>query len=315
MGDTSWLDPYANEAAFYLYYDESKEGLCIYLENAQPNQKFIEYVNQKIHFEEEHYYIFGYETIDDPGIVNIEKVPGEGWRWEIISPYARQSFEYNFFAIPYQQESNKTRTNILMESVRYNRTREIHHQISYAMNNDTVEIYEFPGEQRYNAEHELDLSWFVPGINNLFLYSIGFLDPSPYSYKYIPDELAIDYFEISGKFVPWAFRGQSSFSTPEISDPSFLVVNGFRDKNIIAIDTSWNTIAFPYSESGTSVAAGVNSGNGPYASIVINDSIYYSKEHGLHIFNYNIAINTYGSKYFSKKNIAMLHILHKLIGK
>ena len=303
--DTTWLDPYSNEAAFYLYYDESKEGLRFSpFENAQPNQKFVEYVNQKMHFEEEHYYIFGYENENDPGIVNIEKVEGEGWMWEIISPYARQAFEYNFFAIPYQQESNKTKTSIMMESSRYNRTRELHHQISYAMNNDTVEIYKFKGEQRYNVEHDLGLSWFVPGINNLFLLSIGYLDPSPYNYKIVPDELAVDYFEISGKFVPWAFRGQSSFSTPDINDPSFLVVNGFRDKDIIVIDTSWNTIATPYSETGTSVSVGVNGGNRHYASIVINDSIYSSKERGLHIFSYNTETNSYASRYFSKEIIS-----------
>ena len=282
--DTTWLDPYSSIEAYYFYYDETSEGRRFgKFEQTSPEQNIIEYVFQDMHFEQEHEYIFGYETEYDPDIVNIEKVPGEGWMWDIISPYQEQVFEYDFLGIPYEGENNKIKTSVLMESWRYNRQRELHHQISFEMNNDTVEIYEFPGEQRYRLEHDLDPSWFIPGINNLYLHSLGYLDPSPHNYKIIPDEIAVDYFELSGKFVPFAFRGKAAFRTAELTRPSFLKVPGFRDNIIAVVDTLENTLDLPYSEGGSSIALGSRSGRNPFTSILLNDSLYVSYERGLHV--------------------------------
>ena len=288
IGDTTWLNIYTNYAVFYLYYDNSSEGARLEkfpdITNTPDN---IEKVNINEHIEFDKIYFRSYVDVQ----TETETMPGEGWYWNYISslpedPSVRDTFAFPALLNPDLNSSDSIKITYFLRSMFYNMnlkdTANPYHHIKAIINNDTVLTDSVPYREADTLSFNYPQNKLLPCLNKLELKSVTTYDllNRPES----PDDIGIDYINITGKVKPYAKDGISDFNITTGSQNANIDVTGMNSPFIAVVDTMKNLIQFPSSDKGSFIRMGTWNSANPFTNIIINDSILTDTSgQGLHI--------------------------------
>jgi hypothetical protein len=275
VGDTTFLDPFSNYESFFLTYDENTEGHRLSKINfPASSQKMLDYLPVKYHFEEHHQYSIGQPEVSS------QTVNGEGWVWELLSPYdeyikqskfvvtrsllPNQNFDsvtFRFFAFSSKFDSTYTK-----------------HNIAILINGDTAYSNIFPPGKNIIIDFKYPANKLLLGDNEFEIINKG-------TYKKagelaLPDVIGFQYLEYQAKDYPFAKNGFASFNIPPEMSNSTLEIHNFINSTITLVDTTSKGISFLRAT--PSITFWVNAFN-KNLRIFVNDSVFTSNQKGLHI--------------------------------
>ncbi len=287
-GDTTWFDPFSSYEVFYLYFDETNEGLRFSnFDNTSTPRKRTDYINVRYHFEEHHKYSIGQPETSS------QTVGGEGWVWELLSPsdqwIKQENFKLGINLYPSTYTDSATfRFFFLSAKFDSNSTR---HNISISINNEIAfnRIFE-PGKNML-AEFKYPTENLYLGTNFLEIENKGsFKSPGILA---LPDVVGFQYFEYFGKDIPFAKDGFISCYFNQESSHTSVEISNLRNPLTYLIDTTSKRLSILNSFPSIAFWAKLLDNE---LRISLNDSIQTSNQKGLHLVTYDSA--TRSMKYF-----------------
>ncbi len=269
-GDTSYFDYYNGKEPYFIVYDEDTQSTQYDLiDNLQTNQ-FLEKVSINNRYEEDKVYGNGVD------VTETETVLSENWYFDEIrvpndfnKPWEYFT-EFSLFPVSDLQIEYEYATNIFFlpkpEAV-YNKT------LTYIndFRNDTIRNV---GSKIINTKITVPKNNLILGGNTLNLNS----------YKVVEDFdktkfngiIGFDYYNVTGEVLPIAENNYFSFITNNNLD-SKVIINGFQDNFVVAIDTINNLIQFPKTTNSDYL---VMSANNKYSSIFFNKQLLTTRKYG-----------------------------------
>ncbi len=291
-GDTTYYEHYTSNVIFYLYYDASKTNNSLKLiENNNPNE--LKYVNRNIHFEEELEYSYG----DDFRIVSTKNNYNEGWVLKSLDASVKdlKSFTYNSIFFPYNKEieivNRYSTINSFYKDSLFN-IFNIHHHLNNTLS-DTSLVGKY---QKIDYKYKVNNS--LLGVNSLKVETKEYLNNFG---LYEPSKIAIDYFDVNGKFYPIANDGRIEFTSNENND-NFVNILNLTDNKAISIDTNNKTIEFVNAVNEDFISGGINFLSN-YSTLVYNSTSIHSNEKSiLIIYSLNDEIKSLSTKSIDEVN-------------
>lgn len=278
IGDTTWLDPFSNYEAFFLTYSEDSEGIRFSTLQSSNNANSLDFINVRYHFEEHHQYSIGQPEVSS------QTVNGEGWVWELLSPrddfIQKDKFTFirNLYPSPFA-DSVKFRFFALSPKFDSNYTK---HNIAVLINNDTAYRNIFPAGKNLDFTFQYPVNKLLLGENVFEIVNLGTYKPN--GQLVVPDVIGFQFFEYESKDIPLAQDGFASFRIHKESIPTKLTINNLRTQIAFVIDTISNQVGIK--QATPSVNFWVNSTNRDLR-VNINDSLFSTKQRGLHLFVYD----------------------------
>jgi hypothetical protein len=273
-GDTTWFNNYSDTSVFYLYYDESYTGMRF---NEFPNTdnpaEYLEYVKISKHIEKENYYLHGYFPLQ----WDIETIHREGWLWQVINSDKNNLFSTSDFFLSYDTLT----LDIKLVSAYWNESLLTKHNLELWVNNSEFANLTLDTGHIRNFSFKIPDNKLISGINKFDIINTG--NRNSQDENIIPDDFGIDYYEISSKVKPYAFKGHLDFKIDKKNHNINLILPGFASSDIYIIDRVGNHFEEANGISGTSFAIGTKSDENPYSAIVINDHSKIINDPGLHI--------------------------------
>ncbi len=277
-GDTTWFEHYTDEEPFFLIISESPSNeRFLNFPDLTDYSQILNEVQYFEHFEKEKLLLAGYEDY----ITEIS--PGEIWAWDTLSPAISGSFKLPLL-IPFNKSNPQTiKLKAYFISTGYSKSRELNHNLKFIFNKDTILEKAYKGGQNYFEQFDINSNYVSNGYNLFEMKSFGYRKQDN-QFVY-PDDVGIDYFELSARTVPFAKQGSSSFTIEKQSNNFKLNVSGFSNQKILAIDTLNRRIAIlDKMQSGTTLSIVSKSGEKAFSSISVNDSLNYTGgAGGIHI--------------------------------
>ncbi|MBI5326582.1 MAG: hypothetical protein HZB41_15130 [Ignavibacteriae bacterium] len=290
IGDTTWFNVFSNENAFFLEYDETKQGdrFNLFPEVSGQIAQLINnvFINNRI--EPEKIYSHGYKYNQ----IGTETVEGEGCFWDFITPwpddklklpYEKETFTYSTLLNTDLNSSDSIKITLFIRSKSFLLDSSIKfHKIKSIINFDTIDTYLVPHAKADTIEINYPRNKLNLGMNKVMLKSFFTTDQKDRLQK--PDDVWIDYAYIQGLEKPYAFKGILDFAINNLNKDSEVDTKGFNSDTIYVLDTLNKLIQFPKSERGSFVRATAVNGKLPTTNIIMNDSILCdSLGKGLHI--------------------------------
>ncbi len=277
-GDTTWFDSYSAEEAFYLAYDESRKGLRYeVIPNSSVSAERKNAVDCKLHLEEHHKYCIGQPETTSENLSN------EGWVWELLdpnpSPYGKKSLSFDAYLFP-SLDTDSVKFILFGFNGKYDAGKTTHNLLVLINGDTAYQQLTKPGNNIW-MQFKYPSYKLFNGRNQIEIVSLGTIDKETNTIV-SPDIVGLQFCEIEYKQAPFAFKGNLYFSLDKQSNNTELMLSGFSNHSIIAIDTLNQQIYFPNSFPTVNIFANINSTN-KSLQIVLNDSIIESKDKGLHI--------------------------------
>jgi hypothetical protein len=226
-GDTTWLNSYSKYESFFLYYDESSEGLRY---STFPNvnaSKELEFVRLNKHFEDEKEYAVGYDYIQT------RTCKGEYWLWKIIEPYSNNTFEYPIDFTPYSNSSDSAKLEIGFSSVRLNSTkgwfRGHHYRVD--INNKKIDDEIVKDGEYYKLNYSISNNDFSGSSSKFYFKTTGVLDST--MVLVTNDYIGLDYFNIETKILPVLSKDVTDFYVDKLSQNSSVRIKNFAGAKFI----------------------------------------------------------------------------------
>ncbi|MFN3307062.1 MAG: C25 family cysteine peptidase, partial [Candidatus Kapaibacteriota bacterium] len=293
-GDTTWFDPFSSYEVFYLYFDQTKEGLRFAnFDNTTTPTRRIDFINVRYHFEEHHKYSIGQPETSS------QTVGGEGWVWELLSPsdewIKQESFKLGINFYPWIYPDSATfRFFFLSAKFDSNSTR---HNITISINNEIAFNQIFEPGKNILAEFKYPIENLFLGNNFLEIENKGsFKSPGVLA---LPDVVGFQYFEYHSKDIPFARDGFVSCYFNEENSNTSVEISNLRNPKAYLIDTTSQRLSILNSV--PSIAFWVNLLDNDLR-ISINDSILTSNQKGLHLVAYDSASGSIKYSYFTGEN-------------
>ncbi|MFH1052363.1 MAG: C25 family cysteine peptidase [bacterium] len=267
-GDTTWFNNYSDYSAYFLYYDESQQGLRFSdFPNVTNATNTMDYVNIQEHIEYEKIYLHGDFNLQD----DIENIHREGWLWQEIGSGKKNKFLFDFLCLP----AGTIQLDVNLLSVYWNHEQITKHNLSLVINNDTLSKFAIDTGSILKFRKNISVDNLVSGINNLTILNIAQrLSPDT---LIIPNDVGIDYIELNGSVKPLAIAGRTNFSIEVQKDNFKLNIPNFKTSDIFLLDKNSSYLSKIQGQQGTNIIAGTKSGKFPWSSIIINDSTFSSE--------------------------------------
>lgn len=293
-GDTTWFDPFSSYEVFYLFYDESYEGLRFtdYGNNFIPSGR-TEFVNVHHHFEEHHKYSIGQPETSS------QTVGGEGWVWELLSPsdewIKQESFKLGINLWPaIYTDSASFRFFFLSAKYDSNNTK---HNISISINNNIAFNQIFEPGKNILVEFKYPIEYLNLGNNVFDIENKGYIK-SP-GILALPDVVGFQYLEYTCKDIPFAKDGFISCYFNKENANTFVEITNLRSAQTYLIDTTNKRFTILNSTPSIPFWASVSSND---LSIFLYDSLFNSNQKGLHLVTYDSATGSVKYSYFTGDN-------------
>lgn len=277
-GDTTWFDSYSTEEVFYLSYDESQKGLRYEaIQNNAINAERQNSVDCILHLEEHHKYCIGQPEFTSENLSN------EGWVWELLapnpSPDLKKSLSFEAYLFP-SPDTDSVKFTFFGFNGKYDVNKTIHNLLVLINGDTAYQQITKPGNNIW-MRFKYPSNKLFNGKNQIEVISLGTIDKETNTIV-SPDIVGLQFCEIEYKQIPFAFKGNLHFSLDRQSNNTELMLTGFPNQSIIAIDTLNQQIYFPNSFPTVNIFANISSLN-KTLQILLNDSIIESKDKGLHI--------------------------------
>lgn len=279
MGDTTYWDNYAIEEPFFLTYNENiipKRYELI--PNSLSVENTYQFIDAKKHIEKDIVRSYGKDLYDSHNSEN------EGWYWKEIIPEENQislSTFTTFLNIESDDVNNieikvffRSVTDTLLNAVGSNLYPE--YRISLFFNNDSVDVKEFTRLKKDSFMLVFTPNKVFNGVNTITLKS---KDVHPYRHG----NVSIDYITLNYKSKPITDEYLPYFDLENVSQNSEILLDGFKSKNIISIDTINGKIQFPESVNSKFKIRITQKQNTPVFAVSWDDTASISFNNGMHL--------------------------------
>lgn len=226
-GDTTWLDSYSSEEAFFLVLRDSGTGTRFeLLEQAEGNEySEAEILPTLFHWEYERAYVQGVNE----GFLRYrtETAPGEGWYWAVVGarrPPWRDSLQLPAF--------DTVAVRLRAYALNGIPACAPEHRLLIVLNGDTVGLSLRSGWGPLVWDTVLVQGWSA-GWNRVELHSV----PADTLGSCAVAEQGVDFLEFLVRPQPVAVKGRWQGEVAARNGRSRLVVHGFRSPDIVAVDT------------------------------------------------------------------------------
>ncbi|MFP4368781.1 MAG: C25 family cysteine peptidase [Candidatus Kapaibacterium sp.] len=268
LGDTTYLDHYAEYEAFYLYFDNNSLAYTYsHIDESEYDSELTQaYIRDHIH--QDRYYDSG------PELENSHTAVHEGWYHAVLyyqdNGYYRDRLDIDFDIYPSDSE--------VKAKLHYNHF--IHYtaiipgvKLKAYINQIPVLDTTITGSLDDSLTFKFDNSMLFRGKNRFSL-----------EISQLPDDglnglFAVESFIVESESVPYAFNGLLDYST-DIEGSTINRIDGLPDKSIIAIDQKNNNIYFPGSFNSIKSGANINAGAFSY---YYGDHSQFSGDNNIHI--------------------------------
>lgn len=303
-GDTTWFDCFSQFEVFYLVYDESTPGKRFTRKELLSSiGSEIDFTYYYEHFEEAHKYSIGMPEFSS------ETVPGEGWVWELLQPNPstitskslkittqlfpaelNDSVYFKFFAFSSRYELNKTIHNIL---IKINGDTAFLH--SFSPGKDIVFSFSYPASKVYFGNNEIEV------------ISLGL--PLPDSLQ--PEDIVgIQYIEVGYRRYLLSYQNLLKLPIKANENHSYNVF-GLKSQDVVVIDTNNQEVFLVSGKPNIHFFSNIQP-DSPRVVTIINDSILYSNEKGLHIYSFDSLNKAVTYKYFPDNSNQILTYINSL---
>ncbi len=282
-GDTTYFDVHNTHASYYLTWTE--EGAPALRYDAFPQieetaQDVVDVVINR-HIEEDHFYNVADVIVGVAHTVNLhrtEHVEGEGWFWQNFG--RGNSFTQLVPVSPSERAGSFVDFVFRYKTISDDQFFSPDHFLEFTVNEEVRGSELFNGYRNREWTARISSDSVLAGVNMMKVNSLG--APESRDEPGYVDLSAIDYLAVRGSAKAFAWQGRADFIVPQSSQSERLVIPGFDDRSVFAIDTSNNLFAAMQSQkAGVSVRAGVRAGATPGRSIYFNDiQLLYDNEAG-----------------------------------
>ena len=282
-GDTTYFDVHNTHASFYLTWSADGAPGLRYDAFPQIDQTAQDVLDVEInyHIEEDHFYNVADVIVGLPHTLNLhrtEHVEGEGWFWQNFG--RGNSFAQLVPMTPSEREGSHVDFVFRYKTISDDQNYTPDHFLEFTVNNEVRGAELFNGYRNREWTARVGSDSVLAGVNLMKVNSLGAPEwrDSP---GYV-DLSAIDYLAVRGRATAFAWQGHADFAVPSSSQSERLVIPGFNNRSVFAIDTSNNLFAAMQAQkAGVSVRAGARAGEFPGRSIYFNDiQVLYDNESG-----------------------------------
>ncbi|MEI6089073.1 MAG: C25 family cysteine peptidase [bacterium] len=302
-GDSTYYNFYEAKQAYFLYLSESEIGSRLQLlQEPATVQADIKSVSVSRHIETPFNFTFteNYEMDDEWNKCYYEQK---------ISPDSNNRMnKYNGFFYTQPTSELEDKVNIKLnwqtekDTIRYS-SQIRKYLTNYYVNNNLQNTLDLTGRYFSKDITSYNSNELVNGMNSVSLILANRKDISQGS-------VLIKSLDISGKEIPLAQFGKTSFSIDKLAQNSKIEIPGFQTQ-AIAIDTLNQTIAFPMSFKADFLSAGSIAKNIKILSTTINNKTYYLDSTGILISYYDQAMDSLVSNYYKVDDYKILDCLDK----
>ncbi|MFC2129891.1 C25 family cysteine peptidase [Bacteroidota bacterium] len=232
-GDTTWFNNYTDYSAFFLYYDESSEGLRFSEFPDVSGAQDLDYVNINKHVEYENLYFCGLFDLQ----WDVENIHREGWYWQEMPSIGSNRFDYSFQILPF----DTLNININLASIVWDVSQIFKHNFSILINDQSFSTFsiDIGAVETYNIK--VPSNYLLDGSNKISVINLGNLDKDTNLIRV--DNIAVNYIEINGKVKPYADNGIAELLIEDIPDNFNLIIPEFNGDHVFLIDKISNSYA------------------------------------------------------------------------
>ncbi|MCX7880588.1 MAG: C25 family cysteine peptidase [Ignavibacteria bacterium] len=301
-GDTTYLDPFNLEEIFYLFFDETYEGLRYELLPLQKTTEIgVSDVDFSYHFEEHHQYSIGVPEFSS------QTVNGEGWVWALMSP--KDDWIPNNFATFSQKlfpsdKSDSVSFRFFAFSAKYDSIK-TKHFVQILINNDTAYKNVFPPGKNLIMEFKYPTEKLKFGKNDFKVINRGLIPKDTNALP--PDVIGFQYFVYKSKEIPFARSSQFKF---QVSSKSNISLYNFRHRRGLVLDTTDKKIVEIYGTPTISFFGSVET-NGTL-EVNFNDSVFEANQKGFYLFAIDSISNTFVSKFYPTSENSIIRDIQRL---
>lgn len=187
----------------------------------------LQFVDSTLHFEEDNQY-FGGMNVNGIDVLTLhvnERVQNERWYWADVT-YTNNggAVDLPFTCYPYYEHNGRFTFSIRLAGINFT-----DHPLKFVLNGyatvgDTI-LTNDTGDVTFRFS--IPSSYLFNGRNTLRI------EPGPPSGS-VPNSVKMDYFEISGKWLPTSSGGSARVVIPESGKPLRVVVGGFKNRPTVA---------------------------------------------------------------------------------
>lgn len=337
-GDSTLNDFYTNEQIYYIYLGDSPNNNQLKLKEYKETNSFAsskESFYAKYRFEKDSLFGHGFDFAD------CNHSHGEFWYWDILYTITGKSFNQNIKIYNDYESENSSKIGVDYKNFVYtNRERhssvKILNNLTFNFNNANANSKKHQGLIYDTLDNINAVNSFRTG-NNFINFRADFTLPAERyanNFDTLDGIIGIDAINFEGYVKPIAMNGFVNLIKKSTSNENNYFVEGFRNSDIIFIDTINNEIAFPNTKQGYSIIANTNTninnfGNtnlvsntyveimGVSSNQTSNSSEYSSTDSGFHIVyvennelksNYTLSLTVSELNSFLNKELAVLVI-------